>query len=133
MQVEGPEFSGKVSVEVGPCTVTIPFGSQRDKPTPVLAWPAFVTKYLEEAAPGRARAITAITGRGSLPPATGGSTSTPTPDGTPEHPFEVYAEFEITVTTTVPDGRLRHRRAGRRHGAGASGPTARRPPSASSR
>ncbi len=102
VQVEGPEFSGKVSIEVGPCTVTLPFGSQRDKPTPVLAWAEFVTKYLEESAPGRARAITAITGRGSLPPATGGSTSAPTPDGTPEHPYEVFAEFEITVTTTVP-------------------------------
>ncbi|MFC7496392.1 MULTISPECIES: DUF6603 domain-containing protein [unclassified Nocardioides] len=102
VQVEGPEFSGKASVEVGPCTVTIPFGSQRDKPTPVLGWTEFVTKYLEEASPGRARAITAITGRGSLPPATGGSASTPTPDGTAEHPYEVYAEFEITITTTVP-------------------------------
>ena len=57
-------------------------------------------------ATGIARAITAITGRGSLPSATGGERSAPTPDGTVDRPFEVYAEFELTVTTSIPTNRF---------------------------
>ena len=106
MQVQGPEFSGKASVEVGPCTVTIPFGSQRERGTPVLSWSEFVPKYLEETGPGRARALSGITGHGALPPATGGGQSIPTPDGSSGRPYDVFAEFEITFTTTVPTGRF---------------------------
>ena len=59
-------------------------------------------KYLESAGEGVARAITSMSGRGTLPSATGGERSAPSPDGTVERPFEVYAEFELTVTTSLP-------------------------------
>jgi hypothetical protein len=102
VKVEGPKFRGEVEVEVGPCTVTVPFGERSDKRTPKLDWNAFVAKYLEEASPGVARVLTGITGKGTLPSATGGAQSVPTPDGSLARPFDVLAEFEITFTTTVP-------------------------------
>ncbi|MBA2952942.1 hypothetical protein GON03_23220 [Nocardioides sp. MAH-18] len=102
VKVEGPKFRGEVEVEVGPCTVTVPFGERSDKRTPKLDWNQFVPKYLEEASGGVARALTGITGRGTLPSATGGAQSVPTPDGTFARPYDVHAEFEITFTTTVP-------------------------------
>ncbi|MEQ7128683.1 DUF6603 domain-containing protein [Actinopolymorpha sp. B11F2] len=100
--VWGPEFSGRARFEVGPCGITVPFGSGRRVEPRTLSWPEFVAKYLEDAGGGTARVLSAITGRGTLPAATGGDRSAPTSDGTPTRPFEVYAEFELTVVTTVP-------------------------------
>ena len=102
VHVWGPDFSGGATVQVGPCSVTVPFGSGAQRPGIKQEWPGFVEKYLEPADGGMARALTAITGRGSLPSATGGERSAPTPDGTVDRPFEVYAEFELTVTTSMP-------------------------------
>ncbi len=102
VRLEGPKFRGEVEVQVGPCTVTVPFGERQDKRTPKLDWDAFVAKYLEEAQPGVARVLTGITGKGTLPSATGGAQSVPTPDGSLERPYDVHAEFEITFTTVVP-------------------------------
>ena len=100
--VAGPDFHGKATLEVGPCEFTVPFGSTSDRGTDALGWSDFVAKYLEDDGGGRARVVSAITGRGTLPAATGGQTGAPTPDGSLEHPFEVVAEFEITVVTTAP-------------------------------
>ncbi len=98
----GPDFSGEASVEVGPCSVTVPFGANARREGQVLPWADFVTKYLEDAGGGTARALSGITGRGSLPAATGGNRSAPPPDGSWDHPFEVFAEFELTFVSTVP-------------------------------
>ena len=102
VHVWGPDFSGVASVEVGPCTVDIPFGANARREGVVHVWASFVPKYLEEAGGGKARALTAITGRGTVPAATGGDRSAAPPDGSRERPFEVFAEFELTITTTVP-------------------------------
>jgi large repetitive protein len=100
--VWGPEFSGRARFEVGPCGITVPFGSGHRVEPRTLSWAEFVAKYLEDAGGGTARVLSAITGRGTLPAATGGDRSAPTSDGTPTRPFEVYAEFELTLVTTVP-------------------------------
>ena len=102
VHVWGPDFSGEASVEVGPCSVTVPFGANARREGQILPWADFVTKYLEDAGGGTARALSGITGRGSLPAATGGGRSAPPPDGSWEHPFEVFAEFELTFVSTVP-------------------------------
>ncbi len=102
VHVWGPDFSGEATVQVGPCSVTVPFGSGAERPGIQQDWPGFVAKYLEDAGEGVARGLSAITGRGSLPSATGGDRSAPPPDGTAARPFEVYAEFELTVTTSLP-------------------------------
>jgi large repetitive protein len=100
----GPKFHGAATFEVGPAELTVEFGEQ-DAPQPApIGWADFVRKYLEEAEAGIARAVTAIPGRGAIPPGAGpgGATDTGTADGSAGHPFEVICEFEITVTTTVP-------------------------------
>ncbi len=68
----------------------------------MLGWAEFVPKYLEDAGAGTARALSGITGDGSLPAATGGDRSAPPPDGSADDPFDVFAEFELNLTTTDP-------------------------------
>ena len=108
IHVEGPKFHGEATFSVGPVDLTVPFGEREQTPNQWLPWAEFVRKYLEEAAEGVARVVTAIPGRGALPPGTGpgGATDTGTADGTAAKPFEVYAEFEIMVTTAVPNRRI---------------------------
>ncbi len=78
----------------------IEFGGSKATPEPI-PWTSFVAKYLE-ASGNAARTLSAITGKGTLPSSTGGGTSAPTADGTPALPFRVFAEFELTITTTAP-------------------------------
>jgi hypothetical protein len=106
--VEGPRFHARAKFGVGPVSLTVEFGDRHQPAHPFLPWSDFVRKYLEEAAPGVARILTAIPGKGSLPPGTGpgGATDTGTADGSSAKPFVVFAEFEITVTSTVPTARI---------------------------
>nr|WP_284290524.1 DUF6603 domain-containing protein [Angustibacter aerolatus] len=102
LRVTGPDFHVVARFEVGPVGLTFEIGPSDDLPDP-LSWAAFVAKYLEEAATGTARALTAVTGAGTVPPAggaaAGGDTS---PDGQPDRPFVVVAEFTATLTSTIP-------------------------------
>lgn len=100
--VEGPEFSGTATFEIGPCELSVSFGESRKEKTPAIDWDEFVPKYLEDAGGGAARAISSVTGRGTLPAATGGAIDAPSSDGSAERPFEVFAEHEIVFVTTVP-------------------------------
>ena len=105
----GPKFHGEASFDVGPVRPhRRPSASPSRRPTRRCRGPSSCAKYLEEAAEGVARVVTAITGRGALPPGTGpgGATDTGTADGTAAKPFEVFAEFEIMVTTAVPNRRI---------------------------
>jgi len=102
VKVWGPDFAGEATFEVGPCSLTVPFGSRNKVAPETLTWQKFVAKYLEDAGDGSARALSSIAGKGSLPAATGGNTSAPSADGSPERPFQVFAEFELTFVTTVP-------------------------------
>jgi hypothetical protein len=102
--VQGPNFRGRATFEVGPVELSVAFGDPEQTPKVHLSWPDFVRKYLEEASPGVARVLTAIPGKGALPPGTGpgGATDTGTADGSAGRPFEVFAEFELMVTSAVP-------------------------------
>jgi len=100
--VEGPQFHGTADVDLGPTSVTVEFGDSSQEAWRLLGWPEFVQKYLELGADGAARALAAIAGRGSQPGAVSGGTQAPTPDGTSAHPFVVVAEFELTLTCTIP-------------------------------
>ncbi len=102
IEVQGPEFHGKAVIEVGPCDFTVRFGNDKPLRGAYMDWAGFVPKYLEQSSPGRARAISALTGKGSLPAATGGDTSAPSSDGSRARPFEVFPEFEISLVTTIP-------------------------------
>jgi hypothetical protein len=109
IRVMGPKIHGVATFEVGPVELTVEFGDSSQSGDNHISWDAFVRKYLEEAAPGVARVLTAVPGKGALPPGTGpgGATDTGTADGSDAKPFEVFAEFEIMVTTTVPTETVR--------------------------
>lgn len=100
IKVWGPDFAGRAEFEIGPCTVPIEFGGSKALPPP-MPWTAFVAKYLE-ASGNAARTLSAITGKGTLPTAAGSQSGAPSSDGTLALPFRVFAEFELTITTSAP-------------------------------
>lgn len=102
IRVWGPEFSGEATIEVGPCEFTVGFGSQRAIEGQTLDWLAFTDKYLERGSGSSARALSSISGRGTLPAATGGDCGAPSSDGSRDRPFELGAEFELSFVTVVP-------------------------------
>jgi hypothetical protein len=103
IHVTGPEFSAEVTFDVGPVSLTVAFGDSTPEPV-YIDFPTFVAKYLEEAAGGAARALTAITGRGTMTPkpGPGGPKDVATADGSQERPYVTVSEFELTLTSTVP-------------------------------
>jgi large repetitive protein len=107
IHLSGPEFHGEATFEVGPVSLTVPFGNQGSEPQK-LDYAAFVRKYLEEAPGGAARALSAVTGRGSLTPKPGaGAKDVATADGSAQKPFVVVSEFECVVVSTIPLVELR--------------------------
>ena len=95
--VHGPEFGGRASFNVGPCEITVPFGSDSRRQGDVIDWPAFIVKYLEAGDRGGARSLSAMTGLGTLPRKPGASKAE-SADGSAAKPFEVFGEFEIAIT-----------------------------------
>jgi large repetitive protein len=108
IHLSGPEFHGEASFDVGPVSLTVPFGNQGSEPQPI-DYPTFVRKYLEEAPGGAGRALSSVTGRGTLTPqpGAGGAKDVATADGSAGKPFVVVSEFECVVVSTVPLVELR--------------------------
>lgn len=102
IRVQGPEFRGSVTFEVGPIELTFEFGGSGQERKQPLAADAFITKYLEAADSGNARPHAVMTNAGTLPAK--GEQSTP--DGSPGRPFVVVVEFSLTFTSTVPASRI---------------------------
>ncbi len=98
IDVEGPDFHGKATFEVGPVELEVEFGSSAKHIDPPLSPTAFIDKYLEAASSGAAQSVTVITSFGTQPSGSGA----PTPDGKPDRPFIVVAEFGLVLTTVVP-------------------------------
>jgi hypothetical protein len=102
IHILGPRFYGEATFDVGPVSLTVSFGDSSQEPQ-YLDFEAFVRKYLEEGAGGSGRALSAITGRGSLTPKPGATAKdTATADGSSAKPFVVTSEFECSVTSTLP-------------------------------
>ncbi|MGM7669051.1 DUF6603 domain-containing protein [Microbacterium sp. A93] len=98
----GPPFHVIATLEIGPAEVTLEIGPSVSVPKP-LDWPTFLEKYLEDAGSNTARALSIITGKGTIPPAGGAADGgAASPDGQPDRPFRVVAEFQVTLTSTVP-------------------------------
>jgi large repetitive protein len=98
IEVEGPDFHGKATFEVGPIEITVEFGSREQTRKELLAAGPFIDKYLEAGPAGGARAVTVITSSGAQP--FGGAI--PTPDGAADRPYVVVCEFSLVLTSTVP-------------------------------
>ncbi|RZS86838.1 hypothetical protein EV189_2254 [Motilibacter rhizosphaerae] len=102
LTVSGPPVHVKAEFSVGPVELTVEFGDDPHHTT-AISWEQFVPKYLEEASPGVAHALTAVPGKGVAAPGGSGTTGgAPTPDGSDAKPFRVTPEFDLTVTSTVP-------------------------------
>ncbi|MGA0611702.1 DUF6603 domain-containing protein [Caldimonas sp. KR1-144] len=102
LMVEGPDFRGRVTFEVGPVELTFGFGgSDRAQKTTIPA-DAFIAKYLE-AGDGGALAHALITSAGALP----AKAESATPDGSSQRPFVVVVEFSMILTSTVPAQHVR--------------------------
>lgn len=97
LELEGPDFHGRATIEVGPCEFSVEIGSRTQHRTPPLAADAFTAKYLE-ASPDGAVTHSVVTTFGTSPSGSGDIT----PDGTAQRPFKVVAEFGLVVTSTVP-------------------------------
>ena len=98
IEVEGPDFHGRAEFDVGPVSLSVEFGSSTQAQPLLLDAPTFIAKYLAEATPGVAAALTVITSAGAQP--SGGNA--PTPDGGADRPFLVTPEFALVLTTIVP-------------------------------
>jgi len=98
IEVEGPDFHGKATFEVGPIELEVEFGSTTKHIDPPLSPTAFIDKYLDVAPSGDAQAITVITTFGTQPADSGA----PTPDGKPDRPYIVVCEFGLILTSVVP-------------------------------
>lgn len=103
IEVEGPDFHGRATFDVGPIGLSVEFGSRDKHVDPPLPAATFIAKYLDVAPGGDAQAITLITSFGTQPPGSGA----PTPDGRPDRPFVVVAEFGLVLTTVVPASLVR--------------------------
>ena len=109
IHVQGPDFRGEVTFEVGPIELTFRFGESDRAQREPLSGEAFIAKYLDAADNGKARPHAVMTNTGALP--SKGEQSTP--DGSSARPFVVVVEFSITLTSQVPGHRRApHRRAG---------------------
>jgi len=105
LHIMGPSFHGEAELDLGPGSITVEFGDSSPPVRVPIPWEAFVAKYLEEASPGVPRALSAVTGAGTLPAEAGEGADRRTPDGV-TIPFRVYAEFEALLTTSMPAQRV---------------------------
>ena len=98
IEVQGPDFRGSVTFEVGPIELTFSFGGSDQAQRQPISADAFIAKYLEVAPGGGALSHALMTASGALP----AKGEQATPDGSSDRPFVVVVEFSITFTTTVP-------------------------------
>ena len=78
------------------------FGSRDKALPPPMPWTAFVAKYLEVGGRRRPRHVRPSPAAARCRPSTAEPEGAPTSDGTPPCPYQVFAEFEMHLTTTVP-------------------------------
>ncbi len=97
--VQGPEFRGTATFEVGPIELTVEFGGSDRAQRQRLAPDAFIQKYLEMAEDGSGARIHALMVNDGALPAKGDNA---TPDGSAAKPYVVVVEFAMSFTSAVP-------------------------------
>ncbi len=98
----GPPLHGEVTANLGPISVTMPFGDSSSKP-PLLTWEEFRDRYVLS---GDAETIPV-----SVQPDTGliapDSKDSPPQGLTPSDPFRLVPEFSFSTSTAMPGSKLR--------------------------
>jgi hypothetical protein len=96
VELAGPEFRGKATIDLDVTSATISFGDWSDRSTPKLGWTAFEAKYIRTAG---ASPLTVMPGTGVVPPDP--KTSKAAPTGGSADPFLMLPEFTLSVTTAA--------------------------------
>ncbi len=91
--LEGPDFRGKASIDLGVCSAEVAFGNWSGNEPPKLPWPAFRRKYIEQG--DDPRVLTLSVGNGAQP-ANPAQQDKP-PVGTAGDPFLVIPEFRLEL------------------------------------
>ncbi len=98
LHVLGPPLHGTVTADLGPISITVPFGPDPDDEPDPLDWAEFAGKYLL-GGEAEARAVSAQAGGGLLPVEPPGSRPAP---GTRDQPWRFAAEWDLRTETRMP-------------------------------
>jgi hypothetical protein len=98
LRIVGPPLHGEVKADLGPISVTIPFGSAATSAPPALPWATFRDKYVLGGDPS-AVPVSAQPDTGIVPPPSG---SKPPQGETAADPLRLVCEFSFTTTTAMP-------------------------------
>ncbi|UWZ84403.1 DUF6603 domain-containing protein [Occallatibacter riparius] len=99
LTIEGPPLHGTVSVDLGICTITVPFGPDANPQPPYITdFNIFATKYLFGNDPnGNAFRVNVL--KGLVPPSPSGAEPAP---GTIDKPWKMLSEFSFQCDTKLP-------------------------------
>ena len=97
VEIQGPQFHGVATFEVGPVELSVPFGDPEQTRKALLAAAEFIAKYLDPT-PDGALAHAAMVALGASPAKGDDST----PDGSGVRPFVVVPEFGLAFSSIVP-------------------------------
>ncbi|HEY3705009.1 MAG TPA: DUF6603 domain-containing protein [Terracidiphilus sp.] len=99
LTIEGPPLHGTVTVDLGICSITVPFGSDANPQPPFITdFNLFATKYLFGNDPsGNAFQVNVL--KGLVPPSPSGAAPAP---GTADKPWKMQTEFSFQCDTKLP-------------------------------
>jgi hypothetical protein len=97
LHVFGPPFGGEATAELGPISITVPFGDRANGLPHNIDWPTFRARYLD-GGDASSRPITTQVLDGLAPVAPGGSA----PDGSKASPWVLNAEWTLSTRSAFP-------------------------------
>ncbi|HEX5087846.1 MAG TPA: DUF6603 domain-containing protein, partial [Nocardioides sp.] len=98
LRLEGPPFHGRVKADLGPVSVTVPFGDDALPKPPPKHWDEFVALYVK-AGDVNAGSVQAQVESGLLPAEPAGG---PVAPGTEEQPWRLSAEWTLRTESRMP-------------------------------
>lgn len=98
LRLQGPPLHGTATVDLGVCSVTVPFGPEPRQDDAYLPWPAFRDKYLLNGDPS-GNAFQGHVTEGLLPPDPPGGEIAP---GTADAPWKIAAEWGFQTGSNMP-------------------------------
>lgn len=97
----GPPLHGEVTANLGPISITVPFGDAATDRPPLLTWDQFRDRYVLGSDPTTIP-VSIQPASGIVPPATG---SQPPQGVTGSDPWRLVPEFSLVTTTAMPGAR----------------------------
>jgi hypothetical protein len=97
LDIVGPPLHGEVHANLGPLSITVPFGDDRPPTPPPLSWDQFRDRYVLSG-DETAAAVAVVPGTGAVPPSSG---ATPPQGLTAQDPWRFTSEFSLRTTTAM--------------------------------